>query len=137
MVPPTDIREMIVDDDAEMRQLVRRMLERMGFAQIYVAKDGAEALPLAQSQQPDLIIADYDMPDVHGLQLLKGIRQDPTLETTAFIMLSGIANLDVVRKAEELGADIFIAKPVTPAELKERIDGLFRARTGQGIAWSE
>jgi two-component system chemotaxis response regulator CheY len=126
---------MIVDDDPEMRQLVRRALERMGFTQIYTAKDGAEALPLALSQHPDLIIADYDMPMMHGLQFLKAVRQDPALEKTAFIMLSGVANEDVISKASELGANAFIAKPVSPAELKQRIGALHRELTGSDIAW--
>ena len=137
MASAADIRVMIVDDDAEMRQLIRRMLERMGFTQIYAAKDGAEGLPLALSQHPDLIIADYEMPTMHGLQLLKAVRQEPALERTAFIMLSGVANEDVVRKADELGADSFLAKPVTPAELKAKVNDLFRAVTGTGIDWPE
>jgi two-component system chemotaxis response regulator CheY len=135
MVAASAIRVMIVDDDAGMRQLVRRALERMGFTQIYTAKDGAEALPLALSQHPDLIIADYDMPTMHGLQFLKAVRQDPALEKTGFILLSGVANEDVVAKAEELGANAFIPKPVSPAELKLRIDGLFVALTGSGLDW--
>ncbi|TFI56807.1 response regulator [Sphingomonas parva] len=137
MASAADIRVMIVDDDAEMRQLVRRMLERMGFTQIYAAKDGAEGLPLALSQHPDLIIADYEMPTMHGLQLLKAVRQEPALERTGFIMLSGVANEDVVRKAGELGADGYLAKPVTPADLKQMIDTLFRDLTGTGIDWPE
>jgi two-component system, chemotaxis family, chemotaxis protein CheY len=135
MVSASAIRVMIVDDDATMRQLVRRALERMGFTQIYAAKDGAEALPLARSQQPDLIIADYDMPTMHGLQFLKAVRQEEGLEKTCFIMLSGVANEDVVARAEELGADSFLRKPVSPAELKQRIEAMYRALTGDVIEW--
>ena len=135
MVPAAEIRVMIVDDDAAMRQLVRRALERMGFTQIYTANDGAEALPLALSQHPDLVIADYDMPTMHGLQFLKAVRQDPALEKTLFIMLSGVANDEVVEKATELGADAFIAKPVSPDELKQRIGALYRDRSGSEIEW--
>ena len=135
MVPAAEIRVMIVDDDVAMRQLVRRALERMGFSQIYTANDGAEALPLALSQHPDLIIADYDMPTMHGLQFLKAVRQDPALAKTLFIMLSGVANDEVVDKATELGADAFIAKPVSPDELKQRIGALYRDRSGAAIGW--
>ena len=135
MVPASAIRVMIVDDDPEMRQLVRRALERMGFTQIYTAKDGAEALPLALSQHPDLIIADYDMPMMHGLQFLKAVRQDLALEGAGFIMLSGVANATVVEKAKELGADGFIVKPFTPADLRTRIETLFAELTGASIAW--
>ena len=137
MVPAATIRVMIVDDDAGMRQLVRRALEWMGFTQIYTANDGAEALPLALSQHPDLIIADYDMPTMHGLQFLKAVRQDPALGKTGFIMLSGVANDEVVRKATELGANAFIAKPVSPAKLKERIGALYQALSGAEIEWKQ
>ena len=132
---PAAIRVMIVDDEPMMLKLIRRALERMGFSQIYAAKDGAEALPLARSQRPDVIIADYDMPTMHGLQFLKAVRQDPLLQDTGFIMLSGVANQAVIEKAGELGANSFIAKPVSPAELKHHIDALVRGRTGSGVAW--
>jgi two-component system chemotaxis response regulator CheY len=134
MMPASAVRVMIVDDESIMRTLTRRMLERMGFTEIYSAKNGAEALPLALSQRPDLIIADYDMPTMHGLQFLKAIRQDPELEKTRFILLSGVANREVVQKAMELGADACVAKPIAPAELARRIDDVLRRQTGTGIA---
>ena len=136
MVPVSDIRMLIVDDDPLMRDLLRRSLERMGFAQIYAAPDGAEALPLAQSQRPDVIVSDYEMPTMHGLQLLKAIRQDPELEKTGFIMLSGAANDAVANKAGELGANAFITKPFMADDLKQRIDAVFRETTGAAIDWT-
>lgn len=135
-VPPSAIRVMIVDDEEMMRALVRRSLEKMGFTQIYAARDGAEALPLAQSQRPDLIIADYDMPKMHGLQFLKAVRQDSTLDKTGFIMLSGAANEAVVDKADELGVNSFILKPFFPEDLKRRIEALFLELTGSAIDWT-
>ncbi len=62
MVAASALRVMIVDDDDGMRKLMRRTLERMGFSQIYTAKDGSEGLQLARSQTPDVIVSDYDMP---------------------------------------------------------------------------
>ena len=136
MVPVSDIRMLIVDDDPLMRDLLRRSLERMGFTQIYAAPDGAEALPLAQSQRPAVIVSDYEMPTMHGLQLLKAVRQDPDLAGTVFIMLSGAANDAVAEKATELGANGFITKPFFPDDLKQRIDSVYREATGAGIDWT-
>ena len=92
MVAASALRVMIVDDDEVMRTLMRRLLQRMGFSQICTAKDGSEGLELARSQCPDVIISDYDMPNMQGLQFLKAIRDEPALAKNAFIMLSGSTN---------------------------------------------
>ncbi len=134
-VAASAIKVMIVDDDEMMRKLTRRTLEKMGFAQIYAAKDGAEALALARSQHPHIIISDYDMPTMHGLQFLKAIRQEPGLEKTGFIMLSGVANGAVVEKANELGADCVVTKPFSAADLKHKLEALVHQLTGSMIDW--
>ena len=135
MVAASALRVMIVDDDEMMRKLMRRTLERMGFTQIYAAKDGAEGLELARSQNPDVIVSDYDMPNMHGLQFLKAIRDDPALAKTAFVMLSGVANDAVTQKAGELGANSIITKPFLADDLKRRLDALVQETTGSGIDW--
>ena len=136
MIAPSDLRVMIVDDDEVMRKLMRRTLERMGFAQIYAAKDGAEGLELAMSQRPDVIISDYDMPNLHGLQFLKAVREEPLLNRTAFLMLSGVANDTVTEKARELGANSIIMKPFLSADLKCQLERLVKELRGLAIDWS-
>jgi len=128
---------MIVDDDEGMRTLLRRTLERMGFSQIYAAKDGSEGLELARSQRPDVIVSDYDMPTMHGLQFLKAVREEPALAKTAFVMLSGVANDEVIEKAGELGANSIITKPFLAADLKQRLEGLIHELTGSRIEWEQ
>ncbi len=135
VVAASAIKVMIVDDDEMMRKLTRRTLEKMGFAQIYAAKDGAEALDLARSQHPHVIISDYDMPTMHGLQFLKAIRQEPGLEKAGFIMLSGVANGAVVTKANELGADKVVMKPFSATDLKQKLEALVYQLTGSRIDW--
>ncbi|MDB5672320.1 MAG: hypothetical protein JWO25_3279 [Alphaproteobacteria bacterium] len=135
-VPACAIRVLVVDDDETMRALMRRTLEWLGFTQIYVVKDGAEALALAKSQLPDVIIADYDMPVMHGLQLLKAVRLDPALAACGVIMLSGIANAEVVTRARELGAASFIMKPFHREDLQERIGTLVYELSGAHIDWA-
>jgi two-component system chemotaxis response regulator CheY len=130
MVAASTIRVMVVDDDEVMRKLMRRMLERMGFTQIYTAKDGAEGLELARSQRPDVIISDYDMPVMHGLQFLRAVREDPALSGTAFVMLSGVANKQVAEKAAELGANSSLTKPVMPDDLKRHLGALIHEFAG-------
>ncbi len=135
MVAASALRVMIVDDDDGMRKLMRRTLERMGFSQIYTAKDGSEGLQLARTQKPDVIVSDYDMPNMHGLQFLKAVREDPALAKTAFVMLSGVANDRVIEKAGELGANSIIAKPFLAADLKHRLEALVHELSGSRIEW--
>lgn len=135
MVAASALRVMIVDDDETMRKLMRRTLERMGFSQIYSAKNGSEGLELARSQNPDVIVSDYDMPSQHGLQLLKAVREDPTLASTAFVMLSGVANGAVTEKARELGANGILTKPFFPEDLKHRLEAVVQEVTGARIDW--
>ena len=135
MVAASALRVMIVDDDNGMRTLMRRTLERMGFSQIYTAKDGSEGLQLARSQRPDIILSDYDMPNMHGLQFLKAVRDEPGLAKTAFVMLSGVANDRVIERAGELGANSVIAKPFLAADLKQRLEALVHELTGSRIEW--
>ena len=126
---------MIVDDDEVMRTLLRRILERMGFSQIDIAKDGAEGLELARSQCPDVIISDYDMPNMQGLQFLKAVREEPALAKTVFVMLSGSTNNMVRKRAGELGANSIIIKPVSPGDLKQKLADLVHELTGATIEW--
>ncbi|MDP8913446.1 MAG: response regulator [Pseudomonadota bacterium] len=135
MVAASALRVMIVDDDEGMRTLMRRTLERMGFSQIYTAKDGSEGLELARSQRPDVIVSDYDMPNMHGLQFLKAVREEPALAKTAFVMLSGVANDRVIERAGELGANSIITKPFLAADLKHRLEALVHELTGSRIEW--
>ena len=135
MVAASALRVMVVDDDEGMRKLLRRTLERMGISQIYTAKDGSEGLELARSQMPHVIVSDYDMPNMHGLQFLKAVREEPALADTAFVMLSGVANDRVVEKAGELGANSIITKPVLAADLKQRLETLVHELTGSSTEW--
>ncbi len=136
MVAVSALRVMIVDDDEEMRKLMRRTLERMGFTQIYTAKDGSEGLDLARSQHPDLIVSDYDMPERHGLQFLKAVRDDPAMASIAFVMLSGVANDAVTQKARELGVNSIITKPFFADDLKQRLGAVIHELTGSRIEWT-
>jgi two-component system chemotaxis response regulator CheY len=135
-LPASAIRVLVVDDDEGMRALMRRTLERLGVNQIYAAKDGVEALVLAKSQLPDVIIADYDMPVMHGLQLLKAVRLDPELAACGVIMLSGIANAEVVTRARDLGAASFMMKPFCRDDLQKQIDTVVHELSGARIVWA-
>ncbi|MEA1013868.1 response regulator [Sphingosinicella sp. LY1275] len=134
MVQASDIRLLVCDDEAMMRSLMQRSLKHMGFSQISEARDGEEALALARARRPHIVISDYDMPGMDGLALVTALRGDPLLHKVGFILLSGVADEEIVRRASELGVNSFIRKPFSIADLRRRLDGLFFQLTGSRIS---
>ena len=135
MIPATAIRVMIVDDDSGMRRLLRRSLQHMGLTQVFEASDGFEALPKVLEERIHIIICDYTMPVMNGLDLLEAVRTDPKLSKVGFIMLSGVTENDVIRKAEALGVNGYIIKPFSVVDLQQRLDALFHKLNGSRIEW--
>ena len=119
---------LVVDDEEKLREMVRNYLTNDGFIVIEAA-DGAEAIELHQKERPDLVVLDWMMPGVNGLDVCKSIRQ---LGNTPVIMLT--AKTEEVDKllGLELGADDYITKPFSLRELVARIKAVLR-RTLAGI----
>lgn len=72
-------RFLVVDDFAPMREIVRKVLQEIGYEHIQEANDGATALPLLQEQPFDMLITDWNMPKVPGIELLRAVRAEPKL----------------------------------------------------------
>lgn len=119
------IRVMVVDDQASMRAMIRRSLEDLGFKNVRDAPGPAEALASVRADRVHLIISDYNMPDMDGLQFLKEVRQDATIGKTVFIMLTGSSDKEIVQQAAALGVNNYLVKPFAPAALKEKIERVF------------
>ena len=100
MPAASSIKILIVDDHQTMRSLVRNGLHQLGFIDLIEAADGEQALKsMISSTPPKLIISDFNMPKLDGLGLLRSIRAYEPLKTTAFIMLTGQADKDLVQRA--------------------------------------
>lgn len=121
------IKVMVVDDQASMRAMIRRALQDFGFKDVRDKGDPAEALADIRSDRVHLIISDYNMPGMDGLQLLEEVRKDPVIGKTVFIMLTGSADRDIVQKAAALGVNNYVVKPFAPAALKDKIERVFGA----------
>lgn len=119
------IRVMVVDDQTSMRAMIRRTLQDLGFKDVRDKAGAVEALAAIKTDRVHLVISDYNMPDMDGLQFLEAVRADPVIGKTVFIMLTGSADREVVQKAAALGVNNYVVKPFAPAALKEKIERVF------------
>src|SRR4051812_11189376 len=103
-VTPDQLKVLVVDDDELMRRLLRRALTGLGFTQIHVAENGAEGLALAEQERPAIIVSDYHMPGMHGLELVEAIRGNEALDQAIVIMLSAADDEVVIEGARDRGA---------------------------------
>ncbi|MBB3999638.1 response regulator [Aureimonas pseudogalii] len=118
------IKILIVDDQTTSRLLMRDALQQIGFANIPFAKDGEEALKMMMSSPAHIVISDYNMPKLNGLQLLQAIRTFPATRITPFILLTGSGDRTVLQQAVKLGVNNYLPKPVQPAALQKAIQAV-------------
>ena len=115
------IKILVVDDFATMRKVIRNLLKQIGYENIVEAEDGVIALKVLKSQKIDLIVSDWNMPNMTGLELLKAVRADEDLKTTPFLMVTAEALQDNVIAAVKAGVSNYIVKPFTAETLNEKI----------------
>ena len=127
MPAASQIKVMVVDDQASMRAMTRRSLQDLGFKDVRDKAGAPEALAAVKSDRVHLIISDYNMPDMDGLQFLEAVRKDEVIGKTVFIMLTGSSDREVVQKAAALGVNNYLVKPFAPAALKDKIERVFGA----------
>ena len=124
------IKVLIVDDQQTIRSLVRTGLQQLGFVDFDEAPDGEQAFRHLLGVQPaKLVISDFNMPKLDGLGLLRAIRAHEPIKNTAFIMLTGRADVDLVKRAAQYGANNYLVKPFTVATLRDKIQTVFGALT--------
>jgi DNA-binding response OmpR family regulator len=113
---------LVVDDEATIREVVRRYLELEGF-QVDEAADGFEALDAIKAHQPDLIVLDLMLPGIDGLSLTQHLRQDREIP---IIMLTAKSEASDRIRGLDLGADDYITKPFSPQEVVSRVRAVLR-----------
>jgi DNA-binding response OmpR family regulator len=114
---------LIADDDVETLRLIGLMLQRQGF-EIAAATNGAQALEMAQTASPDLIILDVMMPDMDGYQVTRRLRQDASTADIPILMFTAKSQVEDKVTGYEAGVDEYITKPIHPAELVARVKAL-------------
>ncbi len=123
------MRVLIVDDTHTLRSLIQVYLVARGW-EFVEAKDGAEGLAKARQVKPDLIISDVGMPVMDGFELCAAIRGDPVLRRVPVVLLTMLEDETSRQRGLLVGADAFLTKPVTPAELKKTIGAVLRPEPG-------
>ena len=116
------IKVLVVDDQNSVRAMTRMTLEEIGFRHIHEAENGVKAMETASLQPLDLIISDYNMPEMDGLGLLRAVRGHPVVRKVPFILLTGRGDKELVVKAAQAGVNNYLVKPFTAATLREKIE---------------
>lgn len=118
------IHIMVVDDMSTSRGLIVQALEAMGISNIHHAADGPEAISAIEKRPVHLILSDYNMPGMDGLQLLQAVRGNPKTKGVGFILITGRADQEIVNNGRQLGMNNFIKKPFTPQDLKSCLEAV-------------
>ena len=112
---------LIVDDYKTMLRIIRNLLKQIGFNNVDEASDGKAALERMQQRKYGLVISDWNMEPMTGLELLKEVRADNSLRETPFIMITAESKTENVIAAKEAGVNNYIVKPFNAATLKTKL----------------
>ena len=115
---------LVADDDEDILLLVSTRLKRDGY-EVVTARNGIEALALAEAHKPAVAVLDVGMPGLDGLEVLTAIRAADALSETRVLLLTAKAQESDVRRGYDAGADAYIKKPFSPAELADRVRELY------------
>ncbi len=119
---------LIVDDDAEIVELIVEVLERDGRFEVKTASSGYEAGMSTQRFRPELILLDYMLPDVNGNVVCQTIRRNPEFENIKIIIVSGVVKEDEIAQLLKSGAEDFIRKPFNITELTDKITSVLQMK---------
>jgi two-component system chemotaxis response regulator CheY len=122
MAIDTSMNVLIVDDYKTMLRIIRNLLKQIEFNNVEEASDGAEALGKLRSGNFGLVISDWNMAPMTGLQLLQEVRADGRLKQTPFIMITAESKTENVVAAKAAGVSNYIVKPFNAETLKDKIE---------------
>ena len=123
-----EFKILVVDDIESARHVVVRLLHNLGYVDIEEAKDGAEALKLLEENPYQLVISDWDMPNMTGLELLRHLRRNPSLHDLPFVLLTADAGKEKVLEAAKERVSQYLLKPFTQITLQAAIDSVLKKK---------
>ncbi len=123
---PRDMRILVVDDDAPMRRIVKTTLRQLGFKNILEAEDGQIALDRLKKEEVQLIISDWNMPNMPGIDLLRTVRASEKWKNVPFIMVTSEGKKENVMEALNAGVSNYVVKPFTTEVMEEKLSEIFK-----------
>jgi len=121
MAADKSMNVLVVDDYKSMVRIVRGMLNQLGFVNVDDAPDGAAAMALLKEKNYGLVLSDWNMQPVTGLELLKQVRAEEKTRATPFVMVTAEAKVENVIAARQAGVNNYVIKPFTLAVLKQKL----------------
>jgi len=114
---------LIVDDSLPMRSVIIKTIKASGFgtANFYQAPDGVKALEVLKDEWMDLVITDYNMPEMNGGELISEMKKDDELSSIPVIVVTTEGSQDKVEEFSKIGANAYVKKPFTPEIIKEKL----------------
>ena len=115
---------LVVDDSLPMRAVIKKIVKASGFnvGQFFDAANGKEALLVLRDEWLDLVLTDYNMPDMNGLELIMEMKQDEILKAIPVVMVTTEGSKDRVDEFIEKGASGYIKKPFSPEEIRDKLN---------------
>jgi len=136
----TTAKMLIVEDDAALAELIQWHFEREGF-EVRQTPDGEEALLLAQEQAPDIVLLDWMVEGISGIEVCRRLRRMPTTANVPIIMLTARGEEEDRIRGFETGADDYVTKPFSPRELVARVGAVLRrirpALAGESLNYAD
>lgn len=117
---------LVVDDFATMRKVIRNILRQLGYENVSDAENGEEGFRSALAVDYGLIVSDWNMPVMTGLEFLKNLRSDPKTKNVPFLMVTAEALKENIIQAIQSGASNYIVKPFTPQVFEEKLKSIFK-----------
>ncbi len=124
------MKVLVADDFATMRKIVRNILKQIGFDNILEAEDGQAAIQILRNENIGLVVTDWNMPNMTGLELLQKIRNDPQTAHLPVLMVTAEGLKENVVIAVKAGVNNYVVKPFTAEILQEKIEQIFKKLAG-------
>lgn len=124
------MKVLVADDFATMRKIVRNILKQIGFDNIVEAEDGQAAIQVLKAENIGLVVTDWNMPNMTGLELLQKIRSDPNTANIPVLMVTAEGLKENVVAAVKAGVNNYVVKPFTAEVLQEKIEQIFKKLAG-------
>lgn len=121
------MRFLIVDDSSTMRRIIINTLNRLGYKDFHEASNGREGIDRLASAPVDLVITDWNMPEMSGIEFIKAVRSNDSTKHLPVLMVTTNAAEDDIKEALRAGVNNYVVKPFTPDTIKEKIQAAVKA----------